>query len=124
METIKRRVNFKPGFDVTAWKYMRLSGILLVPMVWMHTILTTLITGPDNINLDYVAMHWATLGWRIYDIFLLAFAFSHGVSGLRQVLFDFTSNSITRRILNVLMLFFWLLLFLTGAIGIIGGVGK
>lgn len=120
----KRRIFFKPGFEMTAWKYMRLSAILLVPLVWVHAILNTLITSPENINLNYVAMHWSSIGWRIYDILLLAFAFSHGITGLRQILFDFASNTTTRRILNLLMFFFWIVLSIVGATAIIGGVGK
>ena len=124
MVTTKRRVNFKPTFDVSAWKYMRLSAILLVPLVWFHTIFTTLVLGVEQISLGLVAARWATLGWKIYDVLLLAFAFSHGVNGLRQVLFDFSGSPLTRKIINVLMLFFWLLLSIIGATGIIGGVGR
>ena len=103
---------------------MRLSAILLVPMVWFHTIFNTLIIGPQNINLDLVSRRWASLGWQLFDILLLAFAFSHGVNGLRQVLFDFASGTMTRRILNILLLLFWILLTVVGAAAIIGGAGK
>ena len=124
MVNTERHITLKPRLDVRAWKYMRLSAILLVPLVWIHTIFLTLVTGVEHISLGFVAMRWATIGWRIYDILLLAFAFSHGVNGLRQVLFDFTSSSTTRKALNILLLFFWLLLSIIGATGIIGGVGK
>lgn len=109
---------------MTAWRYMRLSAILLVPMVWFHTIFTTLIIGAENVSLDLVAARWATIGWRIYDALLLTFAFSHGVTGLRQVLFDFTTATLTRKVLNLLLLLFWLALSAVGIIGIVGGVGK
>ena len=124
MNTTKRPAAWRPHFEIMVWKYMRLSAILLVPLVWIHTILNTLIVGAENINLDLVAARWATLGWRVYDILLLAFAFSHGVTGLRQVFLDFTSSARSRRVLNLLMLCFWLLLSILGAAGIIGGVAK
>ncbi|MBL8049808.1 MAG: hypothetical protein JNM46_01175 [Anaerolineales bacterium] len=120
----KRRTFFKHGFEITTWKYMRLSAILLVPLVWIHAILNTLIAGPENINLNYVAMRWSSIGWRIYSTLLLAFAFSHGITGFRQILFDFATNSTTRRILNLFLFFFWIVLSLVGATGIISGVGK
>ena len=101
---------------------MRLSAILLVPLVWIHAIFTTLVIGAENISLHLVAARWANIGWRIYDILLLIFAFSHGVNGLRQVLFDFASSTILRQAINILLLLFWLLLSLVGAIGIIGGI--
>ena len=124
MNTTKRPAAWRPHFEIMVWKYMRLSAILLVPLVWIHTILNTLIVGAENINLDLVAARWATLGWRVYDILLLALAFSHGVTGLRQVFLDFTSSARSRRVLNLLMLCFWLLLSILGAAGIIGGVAK
>ena len=124
MNTTKRPAAWRPHFEIMVWKYMRLSAILLVPLVWIDTILNTLIVGAENINLDLVAARWATLGWRVYDILLLAFAFSHGVTGLRQVFLDFTSSARSRRVLNLLMLCFWLLLSILGAAGIIGGVAK
>ena len=120
----KRHATFRPNFEISAWKYMRLSAILLVPLVWIHTIIITLIIGAENVSLDFVAMRWANIGWRVYDILLLAFAFSHGVNGLRQVLLDFTSSSISRKILNILLLSFWLILSIIGAAGILGGIEK
>lgn len=119
-----RRVRIKPTLDTTAWKYMRLSAILLIPMVWFHTIFTTLIVGAENVSLNLIAARWATIGWRIYDALLLAFAFSHGVTGLRQVLFDFATGATTRNALNILLLLFWLTLSVVGIIGIVGGVAK
>lgn len=124
MITAKRHAALKPNFEIKAWKYMRLSAILLVPLVWIHTIIITLIIGAENVSLDLVAMRWANIGWRVYDIFLLTFAFSHGVNGLRQVLIDFSSSSISRKALNILLLLFWLILSIIGATGIIGGIKK
>ena len=124
MITTKRQATLRPNFEVMVWKYMRLSAILLVPLVWIHTIINTLIVGAENISLDLVAARWATIGWRAYDILLLTFAISHGVTGLRQVLLDFTSSSTSRKVLNGLILCFWLVLAIIGATGIIGGSGK
>ncbi len=103
---------------------MRLSAILLIPMVWFHTIFTTLIIGAENVNLNLVAARWATTGWRVYDALLLAFAFSHGVTGLRQVIFDFATGTTARKALNIILLLFWLTLSVVGILGIVGGVAK
>jgi len=125
MITTQKHLRVKRNYEINAWKYMRLSAILLVPLVWSHTIITTLIVGTENISLGLVQARWATIGWRVYDVLILAFAFSHGVNGLRQVLFDFTGNSpFIRRALNILMLLFWIILTLLGATAIFGGIGK
>jgi succinate dehydrogenase / fumarate reductase membrane anchor subunit len=67
-------------------------------------------------------MRWPILGWRIYDIFLLAFAFSHGVLGLRQILFDYIHGDKAHRWINWALFTFWLIVSIIGAIAIIGGV--
>jgi succinate dehydrogenase / fumarate reductase membrane anchor subunit len=110
------------SFYTFSWKWMRLTAFLLIPLVWIHAIIQALITGGQNLSLEYVQMRWMFLGWRIYDIFLLAFAFSHGISGLRQVLFDFIKPARWRTATSWILLAFWLLIIFIGAIAIIGGV--
>jgi succinate dehydrogenase / fumarate reductase membrane anchor subunit len=122
MNTTPRRVTSKQTFESRTWRYMRLSAILLVPLVWFHTIFNTFVIGPQNINLDLVAQRWTNIGWQVYDILLLTFAFSHGINGLRQVLFDFGPRPMVRRILSILLILFWLLLSTIGGYGIIRGV--
>ncbi len=101
---------------------MRLSALLLIPLVWIHSIIQSLIVGGQNLSLQYVQMRWAFLGWRIYDLFLLAFAFSHGIIGVRQVLFDFIKSAQGRNITNWALAAFWIFIIAIGAIAIIGGV--
>lgn len=45
-----------------------------------------------------------------------------GVNGLRQVIFDFGPGPMTRKVLGVLMVLFWLLLIIVGEYGILRGV--
>jgi succinate dehydrogenase / fumarate reductase, membrane anchor subunit len=105
-----------------SWIWMRLSALLLIPLVWIHSIIQSLIVGGQNLSLEYVQMRWAILGWRVYDIFLLGFAFSHGMLGLRQVLFDYIKPEKWRKVTNWGLLAFWLLITAIGAVAIIGGV--
>jgi succinate dehydrogenase / fumarate reductase membrane anchor subunit len=53
---------------------------------------------------------------------LLAFAFAHGVNGLRQVLNDYIRQDSTRRTVTWLLFGVWLILSLIGAMTIVGGV--
>ena len=108
--------------EVIAWKWMRYSGLLLIPLAWGHVLLQDVLVGVHHIDLDYVAMRWASVGWRTYDFLLLAFAFAHGMNGLRQVIHDFISNESLMRIISWLLFAFWLVLAAIGAIAIIGGV--
>ncbi len=105
-----------------SWVWMRLSALLLIPLVWVHSIIQSLIVGGQNLSLEYVQMRWAILGWRVYDIFLLGFAFSHGILGLRQVLFDYIKPNNWRRATDWVLLGFWFVITAIGAMAIIGGV--
>jgi succinate dehydrogenase / fumarate reductase membrane anchor subunit len=115
-------VELRGSFENTAWRWMRYSGLLLIPLAWIHVALQDVLVGVHSIDLDYVALRWASLGWRIYDFALLSFAFAHGVNGLRQVLFDYIGNDRARRRLSWFLLIFWLVISLIGAVAIWGGV--
>jgi succinate dehydrogenase / fumarate reductase membrane anchor subunit len=100
---------------------MRLSAILLIPLVWIHVLIQDVLVGVHQIQLDYVALRWAQTGWRVYDAALLAFAFAHGSNGLRQVLEDHIHGTIGRRILRFGLVVFWIAITLIGSIAIVGG---
>jgi succinate dehydrogenase / fumarate reductase, membrane anchor subunit len=104
------------------WSLMRLSAILLVPLVWIHVLIQDVLVGVQHIQLDYVALRWAQTGWRVYDAALLAFAFGHGSNGLRQVLEDHIHGATARRLLRIGLAFFWIAITAVGAIAVIGGV--
>ncbi len=120
--TPHRIVKVPQNLESVSWKWMRISALLLIPLVWGHVLLQDVIVGVHRMNLDYVAFRWASLVWRVYDVLLLAFAFAHGVNGLRQVLFDFIYSPTTRRTLVILLVIFWLAITLFGFIAIVGGV--
>jgi succinate dehydrogenase / fumarate reductase membrane anchor subunit len=120
--TSHRTVNVPQNLESISWKWMRISALLLIPLVWGHVLLQDVIVGVHRMNLDYVAFRWASLFWRVYDVLLLAFAFAHGVNGLRQVLFDFIYNPKTRRTLVILLVIFWFAITLFGFVAIVGGV--
>jgi len=118
----KESVRVAQGLEITAWKWMRYSGLLLIPLEWIHVALQDVIVGVHAIDITYVEMRWRLIGWRIFDFLLLAFAFAHGMNGLRQVLFDFVSGENARRRLSWTLLILWLVISLIGAVAIIGGV--
>lgn len=124
MSTQTRLVNKpKANFETNAWKWMRYSGFLLIPLVWGHVLLQDVIVGVHAIDLDYVAFRWANIGWRVYDTLLLAFAFAHGSNGIRQVLNDYVHSARGRKIVDWAVLLFWILITAIGGITLIGGVG-
>lgn len=124
-QTMPPRTVARPkNFETLAWLAMRYSGLLLIPLVWIHVLIQDVLVGVHAIDLDYVALRWATLGWRIYDIALLAFTFAHGMNGLRNVLNDYVHGRRMRRAFDVLLLLGWLVITAIGAVAIVGGVRR
>ncbi len=115
-------VKVPQNYESTAWKWMRYSALLLIPLAWIHVILQDVLVGVHRIDINYVAMRWANLGWRVYDIALLGFAFAHGMNGLRQVLLDYIHTDGGRKILSWVLLIVWFVITLIGAVAVIGGV--
>ena len=105
-----------PTYDTKAWFFMRYSSLLLIPLVWFHVLWQDVITGVHNIDTNYVLRRWSSIGIQIYDILLLAFAFAHGMNGLRQVLMDFIHTPRARRNTSTIIFILWI------SISIIGGV--
>ncbi len=120
-----RTVKTRPTFDSVAWKWMRYSAFLLIPLVWGHLILQDVVNGVHLMGIDpvqYVNERWASLFWRVYDALLLGFAFAHGVNGIRQVLKDYIHGQTARKVLNWGLFVFWLALFLFGFIALVAYV--
>jgi len=112
------------AYEAVAWRWMRYSGLLLIPLAWGHVLIQDVLVGVHRIDLDYVAMRWAMLGWRVFDFLLLAFAFAHGMNGLRQVLNDYILNEKWRRAISWSLLLVWLVISLIGGLAIVGGVQR
>ena len=98
------------------WSYMRISGFLIVPLVFGHLAIMHIIQGVFDItavghnvvgttavnasgtSVEFVANRWNLLVagvavWRLYDFGMLALVVVHGFNGLRLVLTDYTSFS-------------------------------
>ncbi len=91
MFTRRGRQHVRPtsNFELYAWFFMRISGIVLLTIALLHLLYMHLVIGVENINFDVVAQRWESPFWRLFDLFLLVFALSHGINGTRQVLDDY-----------------------------------
>jgi len=116
------RIQPADRYEGFAWKWMRYSALLLIPLAWIHVLIQDIVVGGQNIDLNYVTQRWSLVGWRIYDFFLLSFAFAHGMNGLRQVLVDYVLSEKYRRWMGWILLAAWAIISVIGGIAIIGGV--
>ena len=99
------------------WSFMRVSGLIILPLVFGHLAMmhvlqgvfdltaqgATIVGAPGAINstgtaVEFVATRWnffvaGVAIWRVYDFLLLTLVVLHGFNGLRYVLTDYTMKS-------------------------------
>jgi len=124
-ENAVRRVKRPRNYEVVAWKWMRYSAIALIPLVWIHVLIQDVIVGAHGIAETeggawvYVIERWGNPFWITYDILLLAFAFAHGMNGLRQVAMDFIHRETAQRVVSWLIFILWIVISAIGAYAIL-----
>ena len=101
----RRRVTGRrTNFEMYAWIFMRMSGLLLVFLVLGHLFIMLLLDGGvQRINFGFVAGRWASPFWRTWDLMQLWLAQLHGTNGLRVVINDYAERDGTRFWLKTLL---------------------
>ncbi len=88
--TLKQaRATYSTNTELAWWVFMRISGMLLVFLVFGHLFFNNIQIDAATIDYAYVADRLSQPGVKIYDTFLLAFAMLHGVNGLRYSVEDY-----------------------------------
>lgn len=77
------------NFELWAWFFMRVSGVLLVVMALAHMAIMHVFTPTEQVNYAFVAGRYATPFWRTYDLVLLFLGIIHGLNGARVVADDY-----------------------------------
>jgi succinate dehydrogenase / fumarate reductase membrane anchor subunit len=94
----------KTNFEMYAWIFMRMSGILLVFLVLGHLFIMLLLDdGVRRVNFGFVAGRWASPFWRTWDLLQLWLAQLHGTNGLRVIINDYAERDGTRFWLKMLL---------------------
>jgi succinate dehydrogenase / fumarate reductase cytochrome b subunit len=130
------------------WSFMRISGVLIVPLVFGHlamihliqgvfditaadfTVVGTTLTNQSGTAVEFVANRWNMLVagiavWRLYDVALLTLAVIHGFNGLRYVLTDYTMSSpVLRRASVYLCVIAAVILLVLGAGALLGTIDQ
>jgi succinate dehydrogenase / fumarate reductase membrane anchor subunit len=102
--TRRKRPASRTNFEMYAWIFMRMSGILLVFLVLGHLFIMLLLDdGVRRVNFGFVAGRWASPFWRTWDLLQLWLAQLHGTNGLRVIINDYAERDGTRFWLKMLL---------------------
>jgi succinate dehydrogenase / fumarate reductase, cytochrome b subunit len=107
-------------FDTFMWTYMRISGVLIIPLAFGHLAMVHVIQGVFDITkvgftpvgttainesghaVEFVLHRWNTMFagvmvWRVYDVLLLTLVAIHAFYGLHYIINDYIHNKVVRR---------------------------
>ncbi|MFG2558279.1 succinate dehydrogenase hydrophobic membrane anchor subunit [Streptomyces sp. NPDC048496] len=102
--TAKTPKGSRTNFEMYAWLFMRLSGIVLVVLVIGHLLIQLVLDGGvSKIGFAFVAGRWASPFWQVWDLAMLWLAMLHGANGLRTVINDYAERDNTRFWLKMLL---------------------
>jgi len=100
----RERAKNRTNFEMYAWIFMRLSGLLLVVLVFTHLFVNAFIDGGvQRISFAFVAGKYASPFWQVFDLALLWLAQLHGTNGLRVIINDYAERDGTRFWLKMLL---------------------
>jgi len=80
------------GLPLYLWVFMRVSAVMMLGLVLGHLYIMHILNSTDTIDFAFVAQRFTTPFWRAYDLFILFFALSHGLVGLRGILDDYVHS--------------------------------
>ena len=89
-----------PNLEKAGWIYMRVSGVLLIVLIFGHLFINLLTgDGMRQIDFAFVAGKFATPFWQWWDVIMLWLALIHGGNGMRTIVNDYVTNAGIRRVL-------------------------
>ncbi|MEW1721234.1 succinate dehydrogenase hydrophobic membrane anchor subunit [Streptomyces sp. NPDC093109] len=95
--TAKTPKSTRGNFEMAAWLFMRLSGVVLVVLVIGHLLIQLVLDGGvSKIGFAFVAGRWASPFWQVWDLLMLWLAMLHGGNGLRTIINDYAERANTR----------------------------
>ena len=99
-----RHKNTRSKFELAAWLFMRISGLLLVFLIFGHLFVNLWSgEGVQGLDFGFVAGKWANPFWQIWDLAMLWLAMIHGTNGLRTIINDYAEKPGTNVVLQLVL---------------------
>lgn len=87
----------RTNFELYAWLFMRLSGVLLVVLVLGHLLVNLVLgKGIHQVDFAFIAGKYANPYWKVWDLGMLWLAMLHGTNGVRTIINDYAERNASR----------------------------
>lgn len=91
-------------FEMFAWLFMRLSGVILIVLIFGHLFVNLMLgEGVHQIDFAFVAGKWANPFWQFWALLMLWLAMLHGANGVRTIINDYAEKDSTRLALKTVL---------------------
>ena len=87
------------GMPTWLWLLQRVSGLLILGLVFAHMVVNHFVDTATVINVGFVEANLRKATLLSVDSALLLLALFHGLTGLRNVLYDFFTGARSRRLI-------------------------
>lgn len=112
-----RRKTTRGNFELYGWVFMRISGVILVGLIFTHLFVNLLAgEGIKAIDFAFVAGKWASPVWQVVDLIMLWLAMMHGTNGVRTIINDYAEKDRTRGVLKTLLYAAFVIVVVTGTL--------
>lgn len=117
MTTTVTRAQSGTNWEKWGWIYMRVSGVLLVVLIFGH-LFTNLMVGDgiQAIDFGFVGGKLANPFWQVWDTLLLWLALIHGANGMRTIVNDYVSKQGLAKALKIALFLAAALLIVLGTL--------
>jgi succinate dehydrogenase / fumarate reductase membrane anchor subunit len=100
----RRTGGSRGNFEMLAWLFMRLSGVVLVVLIFGHLFVNLLVgEGIHAVDFGFVAGKWSDPFWQVWDLVMLWLAMLHGTNGVRTIINDYAEKDSTRFWLKIVL---------------------
>jgi succinate dehydrogenase / fumarate reductase, membrane anchor subunit len=118
-KTLKQaRATYNTNWELAWWVFMRISGFLLIFLVFAHIFFNNIQINVASVNYAYVAKELSKAWVKVYESFLLGLAMLHGTNGLRYSIEDYFRRPGTRFWLKAVLFTLAGLLFVIGVMAL------
>ena len=99
-----RNSSGRGNFEMLAWLFMRVSGVILVVLIFTHLFMNLVVgDGIHAVDFGFVAGKWASPLWQVWDLVMLWLAMLHGANGVRTIINDYGDKKTTRMWLKTVL---------------------
>ena len=113
----KRGPKSRGSFEMLAWLFMRLSGVVLVILIFGHLFSNLMVgDGVHAIDFAFVGGKLSSPFWKVWDLLMLWLALIHGANGMRTIVNDYVSKPGVAKALKVALFLAAALLILLGTL--------